>query len=335
MTAPADRCSTLARTLAEPLAATAPLAHTWVALEQPGPWGHQALTDSHLDPALGAELTARAEGTGVTVILVRRPGHHADATGATGAGSAIGAIGAIGASGAATGSLARGGGQPVRPEQPGPAGRPGLPGLPARPRALWIAHTGSQPWLVHASLSDPAVLLDLDFTALGAGTRPRLGEPDVEPLLLVCTNSRRDECCALIGRPLAADLAAVRPGRVWESSHLGGHRLAPVVLSLPDGFAFGGPHAGSLALASCRGRSTLPRPAQAAELAALAASADPTPRALTVEAAGADWLVTDAVHSGRAVRYSVSAHPLTPSRKESCRKGPVSSVTYTAVRIDP
>jgi Sucrase/ferredoxin-like len=294
VTALAERCSTLARTLAEPLAGTAPLARTWVALEQPGPWGHRALTESHLDPELGAELTARQEGAGVTVVLVRRPGHHADPESA-----------------------------PLH-----------HPADPTAPRALWIGHTGREPWLLRATLSDPAALLGLDFAALGAGVPPALGEADTEPLLLVCTNSRRDECCALIGRPLALELSAACPGRVWESSHLGGHRLGPVVLSLPDGFVFGGPDAGSRQLSSCRGRSTLSRPAQAAELAALTASSDPGPRALSVEADGDDWLVLDpSAADSKPVRYAVSAHVQDPARKESCRKGPVSSVTYVAVRI--
>ena len=122
---------------------------------------------------------------------------------------------------------------------------------------------------------------------------------------------------------------------MWESSHLGGHRLAPVVLSLPDGFAFGGPGAGGLSLSSCRGRSTLPRPAQAAELVALAGSPDPSPRPLVVTADGADWLVRDPLAADGAVRYGVVARTQVPARKESCRKGPVSSLAYQAVRIDP
>jgi hypothetical protein len=46
-------------------------------------------------------------------------------------------------------------------------------------------------------------------------------------------------CCALRGRPLAAALQARRPGRVWECSHTGGHRFAPIVLALPVGALYG------------------------------------------------------------------------------------------------
>jgi Sucrase/ferredoxin-like len=288
VTSYADRCSTLAQELAEPLPGTAPVAATWVALEQEGPWGHRALTDSHLDHDLGAELTARSAGTGVTVVLIRKVGHHAD-----------------------------------------------LPTAGAATRSVWIGHTGANSWLRYATVEDPAQLLELDFAALGAGAPPGFGAPDDSPLLLVCTNSRRDECCALIGRPLAESLAAQRPGRVWESTHLGGHRFAPVVLSLPDGFVYGGPDAGRLSLASCRGRSTLSPPAQAAELAALVASPDPRPRPLSVTPVRDDWQVVDDLEPAEAAVYRVTAVPNDPPRKESCRKGPVSSVAYSAARIDP
>src|SRR5579859_4700413 len=40
------------------------------------------------------------------------------------------------------------------------------------------------------------------------------GTPDDAPLYLVCAHSRHDTCCALRGRPVAAALDALRPGRV-------------------------------------------------------------------------------------------------------------------------
>jgi hypothetical protein len=66
-----------------------------------------------------------------------------------------------------------------------------------------------------------------------------VGEVDPEPLYLVCAHGKRDVCCALRGRPLVAALAARRPGRVWECSHTGGHRFAPIVLALPTGALYG------------------------------------------------------------------------------------------------
>jgi hypothetical protein len=72
-------CSVLSETLAEPLPGTAAVAGSWLCLEQRGPWGPKALLHSHLDTALGRELSARAAASGVRVQLIRRPGRHTDA----------------------------------------------------------------------------------------------------------------------------------------------------------------------------------------------------------------------------------------------------------------
>lgn len=60
------------------------------------------------------------------------------------------------------------------------------------------------------------------------------------PLLLVCTHGRRDACCARLGAPLYEALAPhVAPERLWQASHLGGHRFAPNVVVLPYGIQLG------------------------------------------------------------------------------------------------
>jgi hypothetical protein len=66
-----------------------------------------------------------------------------------------------------------------------------------------------------------------------------IGEPDDGPLYLVCAHSKHDTCCALRGRPVAAALNDVRPGRVFETSHVGGDRFAANVLVLPAGLLYG------------------------------------------------------------------------------------------------
>jgi hypothetical protein len=66
-----------------------------------------------------------------------------------------------------------------------------------------------------------------------------LGEPDPEPLYLVCTHGKHDPCCALRGRPVTAALADLRREHVWQASHLGGCRFAPTVLVLPLGLMYG------------------------------------------------------------------------------------------------
>jgi hypothetical protein len=62
---------------------------------------------------------------------------------------------------------------------------------------------------------------------------------DSEPLYLVCTHGKHDPCCALRGRPLAQALQQLRPGRVWETTHLGGDRFAANLLVLPTGDLYG------------------------------------------------------------------------------------------------
>jgi hypothetical protein len=54
--------------------------------------------------------------------------------------------------------------------------------------------------------------------------------------LLVCTHGSRDTCCGSRGTRLWQELTEGLDGiQVWRTSHLGGHRFAPTVLTFPDG----------------------------------------------------------------------------------------------------
>lgn len=68
---------------------------------------------------------------------------------------------------------------------------------------------------------------------------PETAVADRGPLLLVCTHGRHDACCALRGRPLAAELHRLAPDRVWETTHVGGDRFAANLLVLPTGELYG------------------------------------------------------------------------------------------------
>ncbi len=63
-----------ARNRAESLVATASTVRRWLLVEQPGPWGRQALVESRLDPVIARTLVAYAHRHGVRVLLIRRPG---------------------------------------------------------------------------------------------------------------------------------------------------------------------------------------------------------------------------------------------------------------------
>ena len=65
------------------------------------------------------------------------------------------------------------------------------------------------------------------------------GDPEGEPLFVVCTHGRRDPCCAERGRPLAQGLAASFPDVTWESTHVGGDRFAANLVAFPHGLYFG------------------------------------------------------------------------------------------------
>lgn len=118
-------------------------------------------------------------------------------------------------------------------------------------------------------------LLDLDVAALGRGAGL---EPYDAPLWLVCTNGRRDLCCAEHGRPIAAALSARWPESTWETTHLGGHRFAGTLLALPAGVVLGRLDAdaavpacdelgaGRLPVGAVRGRAGVPGIAQVADL---------------------------------------------------------------------
>ena len=106
--------------------------------------------------------------------------------------------------------------------------------------------------LVEADGDQPAFLVDVrrglvgrstwqaseDLVAL-AGRFEDLPDPTTEPLVLVCTHGRKDVCCAIDGRVVAAVLDDVLPGAVWETTHLGGDRFAGNVALLPEGSMYG------------------------------------------------------------------------------------------------
>ncbi len=67
-------CASIARSFDEPLHATASIVRSWVLLEQPGPWGSDALTQSRLPLGVGLELKRRGREQGVRILLLRTPG---------------------------------------------------------------------------------------------------------------------------------------------------------------------------------------------------------------------------------------------------------------------
>lgn len=297
-TGEATTCAALSETLGEPLAGTAAVAETWLCLEQPGPWGHDALLRSHLDPEVGAALSARAEASGVRVQLIRRPGRHPDT-----------------------------------------AGR--------RPRRAYLAHTRpGRSWLRTHTLLDPSELLELNFDRSAHGHHDGWGEPVNDPVMLVCTNGRRDRCCALWGRQLIGELAGRHDGSVWETTHTGGHRFAPATVLLPSGYTYGrvtahqveavlsAASAGKVVTDHCRGRSCWSRAGQAAELAVREFAGEYLSDALSVEAPPGEQ--PRVAHlDGRRWAVAVREHELDPPRPNSCGKSAERPSSWTVEQVSP
>jgi hypothetical protein len=69
-----DRCAALSVARHEDLAGTASRVVRWVLVEQPGPWGREAVVDSRLDEATGQVLRSAGRRLGFRAVLIRRPG---------------------------------------------------------------------------------------------------------------------------------------------------------------------------------------------------------------------------------------------------------------------
>ena len=110
------------------------------------------------------------------------------------------------------------------------------------------------------------------------------GEVDPRITILVCTDSRRDACCARYGFSTYKALAALAdPARfnIVQATHLGGCRFAASLVVLPQRQRYGRMTAGQapgflealinndIFLPTYKGRADLPEPLQVAEIAAM------------------------------------------------------------------
>lgn len=96
-------------------------------------------------------------------------------------------------------------------------------------------------------------------------------------MFLICTNAKRDRCCALRGLPVYRQLTEIIGTAAWRTTHLSGHRFAATGVVLPDGIVYGRIDdggvkilveetlAGRIYLPALRGRSCYPPVAQASE----------------------------------------------------------------------
>jgi hypothetical protein len=208
--------------------------------------------------------------------------------------------------------------------------RPGAPARLERFRVFLANADPANPWIATLELSDPLQLLALDLDVTHGP--PAEFVRHESPLFLVCTNGRRDVCCAELGRPTAASLAAEFPEETWETTHLGGHRFAGAMLTLPAGLSYGrvGPDsaveiaraasAGRVVTAYLRGRTAYDGAVQAAEvelLKRLGLSAIDALTLVSVEPTGPGATDVTFRHGGGDSRVRVTAIEEPPMR-QSC-----------------
>lgn len=134
-----------------------------------------------------------------------------------------------------------------------------------------------QPNLYEFKLSQYEDLLALDIPSILAEREEFWPYDRKTPLFLVCTNGKRDPCCSKFGRPLYEALRATAGEGVWQTSHVGGHRFAANVVTLPHGVFYGrlaagdvplmvnAQRTGTIHLPQFRGRSCYEEHVQAAE----------------------------------------------------------------------
>ncbi|MEU7143030.1 sucrase ferredoxin [Nocardia sp. NPDC046473] len=215
----------------------------------------------------------------------------------------------------------------------------------------------SQPagsWCERFEITDLKQLLDIDLHLVN-GPPPGIGVPVHDPLVLVCAHGKRDQCCALLGRPIAAELATKYPGQVWECSHTGGHRFAPALVLLPAGLTYGrldiaaaeemveAARRGQVSLRGLRGRSCYPPLEQLAEVAVreqISAATDDLTVAPDLDSTPADPTSAGAAlvthRDGR--RWRVTACTIGfPPRQASCNAAakPVTALAVDAIEQLP
>ena len=181
---------------------------------------------------------------------------------------------------------------------------------------------------------------ELADVLLPGDAEPLPGTAVTDPPLLVCTHGRRDRCCALDGRVLAAALVEAGEPNVWECSHLGGHRFAPTALVLPTGYLYGrldvagaiaarkAAAAGEVEPSLCRGRSTWSQAGQVAELAVRRATGLRDAAVLRVSDAETGAVVSHV--DGRRWAVAVAAHDGPGPCSTSCG---VAALPRTALRV--
>lgn len=251
------RCSDAARERQDPRLGTAPPQRRLLLVEQESGWGTEAIASLAAPDDVREEIRRRTGAAGTRVMLIRRPGRQESPVCRLRAWCVVDPY--------------------AVPQDRLTWGTWAYPAdlLAAVERAEELERDA------RATPEQPADHPGEDSPERAGRHTPVLTGPDEEGLLLVCTNGRKDVCCAVRGRPVAEALARRWPEQTWECTHTGGDRFAANLLVLPDGAAYGGLDTGSAVrvvqehrdghsdATHLRGMLGLPRPVQAAVAGAM------------------------------------------------------------------
>lgn len=105
---------------------------------------------------------------------------------------------------------------------------------------LLSSYSKQEFWLTDINQVAPLVK---DYLAGNQPNAERVESPTRD--ILVCTHGSHDKCCAKYGNPFyrqalatVSDLSLSQV-RVWQASHIGGHRFAPTAIDFPEGRYYG------------------------------------------------------------------------------------------------
>jgi hypothetical protein len=106
--------------------------------------------------------------------------------------------------------------------------------------SFFVGRTSAhQPRLHEYHLDAYEDILNIDLAEILSKESDDLASLRREPLYLVCTNGRRDKCCAVYGPDVFQAMSAEAGEAVWQSSHIAGHNQAPIMLFFPHGVNYG------------------------------------------------------------------------------------------------
>lgn len=99
-----------------------------------------------------------------------------------------------------------------------------------------VQSTATKSRIYRFTLESYQDVMEIDVEAV---LRGKVVAPQQSPLYVVCTNGKRDICCAKYGLALYRAMIPQVYTQVWQSSHIGGHRFAGTMYCFPEALCYG------------------------------------------------------------------------------------------------